>query len=190
MTIDSSQRRQRLRRATQSAHARLDTLIEDMGFLQDPSRYGRYLGATWAARKPAELALHASAADGVYAAWPERSVCHALGQDIVDVTAALPRETLSWAAPLSPGQALGVLYVLEGSALGARLLEQRAAAIGMTPTFGARHMARQTAQPKAWAAFVEILDDTALDLDDDALCIAAATDTFHAFEQAFQIASE
>jgi heme oxygenase len=189
MSIDGSERRQRLRCATQPAHARLDALIDATGLLGSRARYARYLEATWAARRPAERALDALGSSLLYAAWPERSMCEALSQDIVDVAGSPPVEDSQWdlpAAPLSPGQALGVLYVLEGSALGARLLERRVAAIGMTSAFGARHMARQTARPRAWAAFVKVLDRTVLDPPDDQLCMSAAVDTFHAFERAFQ----
>ena len=191
MSIDGSQRRQRLRRATRVAHARLDALITDAGFLENRQQYGRYLEATWTARKPAELSLDASGVTALYAAWPERSVCDALSQDIDDIAPSRPIENPRWdrpRAPLSPGQMLGILYVLEGSALGAQLLERRVAAIGMTPAFGARHMARQTAQPRGWASFVTVLEGTALDPPDDALCMDAAVDTFDAFERAFRAA--
>jgi len=189
MSIDGSQRRQRLRRATQVAHSRLDALIMDAGFLENRQQYARYLEATWTARKPAELSLDASDAATLYAAWPERGVCDALSQDMDDIAPSRPVEDPSWDRPretLSPGQMLGILYVLEGSALGARLLEQRAAAIGMTPAFGARHMARQTAQPRGWAGFVAVLESTTLDPADDALCMDAAVDTFDSFESAFR----
>jgi len=188
MSIDGSQRRQRLRRATQVAHTRLDALITDAGFLENRQQYRRYLEATWTARKPVELSLDASDAATLYAAWPERSVCDALSQDIDDITPNRPVGP-HWgrpSAPLSPGQMLGILYVLEGSALGAQLLEQRVAAIGMTPAFGARHMARQTSQPRGWTEFVAVLENTKLDPQDDALCMDAAVDTFDSFESAFR----
>ena len=153
MLTDGSQRRQRLRRATQPAHARLDALINDAGFLQDQRRYARYLEATWTARKPAELSLDAADAATLYAAWPERRVCEALSQDIADVARSRPVEDLNWSRPrprLSAGQTLGILYVLEGSALGARLLERRAVAIGMTPAFGARRRRARRPRRMGW----------------------------------------
>ena len=99
MLTDGSQRRQRLRRATQPAHARLDALINDAGFLQDQRRYARYLEATWTARKPAELSLDAADAATLYAAGPERRVCEALSQDIADVA--------RWKTSTGPARARG-----------------------------------------------------------------------------------
>ena len=188
MVADGSQRRQRLRRATQMAHARLDARIGEHGLLSSRESYQAYLQATWTARQPLELALEASGASEVYTPWRERAVSAALSQDITDLSGRppidAPRGRCS-SAPLTAAQALGVLYVLEGSALGARVLEKRALAIGMTPTFGARHMARQTAQPKAWSVFVDILDRAPLSAPDDLACVAAARAAFEAFELAF-----
>lgn len=60
--------------------------------------------------------------------------------------------------------ALGALYVLEGSALGARLLLRRAAALGFDGSFGARHLALQVADPTRWRRFLLLLE-TMADID-------------------------
>ena len=52
----------------------------------------------------------------------------------------------------------GVLYVLEGSALGAVLLSKSAAELGLSDSNGARHLALQTGERKRWPRFAEILD--------------------------------
>jgi heme oxygenase len=188
MPIEGS-RRCRLRRATQPAHARLDTLIDHAGFLTNRASYASYLKATWSARQPIERALDTGGAIAVYAAWPERRICDALSRDLSDVTHGPPNAGDGGdevRTPQSPGEVLGLLYVLEGSALGAQLLQGRAAAIGMTPHHGARHMAHQTSQPNAWSSFVKILDKADLDGADDATCIAAAVATFGVFRRAFE----
>ena len=188
MVINETQRRRRLRRAIQSAHSRLDAFVDKATFLAERQRYAQYLKAIWIAREPTERALAAAKVHTLYAAWPDRSVCNALRQGLLDLAHPPPDAGDHDAsdARLTPGQALGVLYVLEGSGLGAQLPEQRVRSIGMTPTFGARHTARQTAQPKAWTGFVELLDQTRLDPLDDAMCIQAALNAFGAFERAFQ----
>ena len=188
MVADCSQRRQRLRRATQKAHASLDARIGEHGMLSSRESYQAYLQAVWIARRPLELALEHSTAAEVYPPWRERDVSAALSQDITDLSGRRPLDPPCGnraSTPLTAAQALGVFYVLEGSALGARVLEMRALAIGMTPTFGARHLARQTAQPKAWSVFVDILDRAPLSAPDDLACVAAARAAFEAFELAF-----
>ena len=82
-------------------------------------------------------------------------------------------------------QTLGVLYVLEGSALGARLLLRRAEALGMNSKFGARHLALQTAMPTAWPNFLSILEAASLDIAQEAECVGAAIATFTLFERAY-----
>lgn len=68
--------------------------------------------------------------------------------------------------------ALGVLYVLEGSSLGAKLLRRDADKLGFDAHFGARHLAKQDSA--SWKDFVARLDQcTAEDL-------ASATEAAHA----------
>ena len=190
MVADGSRRRQRLRRATQMAHARLDAQIGEHGLLGSRDSYEAYLRATWTARRPIELVLETSEAAEIYPSWPERSVSAALSQDIADISGHHPLDPPRPDRPIAPltaAQTLGVFYVLEGSALGARVLEKRVLAIGMTPTFGARHMARQTAHPKAWSTFVDMLDRAVLSQPEDVACVASALATFETFERAFLV---
>ena len=62
------------------------------------------------------------------------------------------------------GDALyGVLYVLEGSALGSRVLFERAQALGLSATHGARHLAQASAID-SWRNFLTHLE-TGADLE-------------------------
>jgi heme oxygenase len=72
--------------------------------------------------------------------------------------------------------ALGVAYVLEGSALGARLLARRAAALGFDADHGARHLARQTSDMDRWKRFLGELD--AIPAEDREQVIAGAASAF------------
>lgn len=74
--------------------------------------------------------------------------------------------------------ALGVAYVLEGSALGARLLARRAAELGLGAAHGARHLAAQTGDPGRWKAFLAKLDAIAEADHDRALAGAVSTFDF------------
>ena len=53
---------------------------------------------------------------------------------------------------------MGMVYVLEGSGLGARVLFKRAEALGLTRDFGARHLAAQVASPDSWREFLAVLE--------------------------------
>jgi heme oxygenase (biliverdin-IX-beta and delta-forming) len=70
----------------------------------------------------------------------ERNRYEALRQDIVDL-GGVADDLASTTGPLTPAQALGWVYVAEGSNLGAAFLRKEAAKIGLSDDFGARHLA-------------------------------------------------
>lgn len=77
----------------------------------------------------------------------------------------------------------GIGYVLEGSALGAKVLYRRAQALGFDSRFGARHLARQSDDNGNWRGFLAILEE--LDDFDIEIAVEAANATFKAAEHAF-----
>jgi heme oxygenase len=118
---------------------------------------------------------------------PGRRLCDVLSEDLVDVSHERPDEPAgTWPGTLCEAESFGVLYVLEGSALGAHVLAKRAAAIGMTPCFGARHLAHQISQPHAWMAFIDLLTQIPMTPSDEELCVAAALVTFERYQRAFE----
>lgn len=188
----SQNRRARLRSATTKAHARLDGLVESAGFFDNHDAYVRYLDATWRLRAPIEAALVRWGAESLYPLWPRRCIASELRADFEDVSAIarLPTDRLADAQPVcGAAQALGVLYVLEGSALGASILVGRAGALGFNATFGARHLAAQTGIPRAWPEFLSVLEATSLDTVQETACVRAAVDVFELFENAYQAVS-
>ena len=181
-------RRSRLRSATENAHRRLDEAVDDAGYFLDRPSYAAYLQATLRARQPLELALNECRAEKLFDLWPDRTIAPALRTDIQDVTEAATLIQSYSIVPdqaFSPAKAIGPLYVLEGSALGARHLARRAHAIGMSATFGARHFAQQTAIPKTWSAFLRILEAVSFDASEEDECVAASKAAFDRFERAY-----
>jgi heme oxygenase len=171
-------RRARLRSATLEAHARVDALIERTGFFTDRERYAAYLHATLDARHSIEVALSRSAIGALHLSKPERHVGPALRCDIRDVTGTKPPEAHTSAMPtnaLTEAQVLGISYVLEGSALGARILAPRALALGMRPDFGARHLAVQISASGTWKEFLLTLEAPWFGYSQEDACIAYAT---------------
>jgi heme oxygenase len=181
-------RRSRLRSATENAHRRLDGVVEDAGYFLDRPSYAAYLQATLRARQPLELALNKCRAENLFNLWPERAIAPALRTDIQDVTqsASLTQNYLIVPGPaFSAAQVIGTLYVLEGSALGARHLAPRAQAIGMSATFGARHFAQQTAIPKTWSTFLRLLEAVSFDVSEEDECVEASMAAFAFFERSY-----
>ena len=165
-------RRFALRARTADAHARLDATV---GPLSGAAAYARYLRGLLAFRAPAERAL-------VGTAWSPAPIAALIAADMADLGVAA-RPEVAVATPEGASGALGLAYVLEGSALGARLLHRQALALGFDPERGARHLAAQTADLAAWHVFLAALEAVEpFDLDAAA---AAADAGFAAAGRAF-----
>lgn len=178
--------RARLRADTAGVHAELDAVSDSAGFFNDRGAYAGYLAATLRARRAIEQGLDAARIEQLFPLWPQRQISEALAADIADL-GGLSTSATGSVPDYSPAAALGALYVLEGSALGARLLEKRAAALGMTPSFGGRHFAVQTARDGAWAALLKVMEHADLDADAETECVASALATFDRFSKAYRL---
>lgn len=152
-----SKRRFELRDRTQARHRKLDDAI---GFFDDRAGYCRYVAFLGTFRAAMDQALH----DVIWPddwAWRPTAVSAALIQDAADlgIRPTLPARA---AIALADQSALmGSLYVLEGSTLGARVLKTRAAALGLTEDYGARHLALMAQDMSQWQSFLRRLDDIA-----------------------------
>lgn len=143
-----------LRDSTQPYHTELDRLI---GPLTSDLAYRRYLKSLAAFRHGAEQAVAATAWPEILSGWapvPLSSMMRADLKDLSEIRPALP----VFPAPASTSALLGLLYVLEGSSLGARFLARQVCILGYTQDFGARHLTLQTASPENWQDFLQRLD--------------------------------
>ena len=152
-----------------------------IGSFSDRTSYERYLKQMYAFRMPIERALDALAWPSHLGTWRARAIGDLIEADLRDLDLAVPRiETTD--LDLDGDGLLGVLYVLEGSSLGSRLLYRRAEALGLSASFGARHLA-QASGPESWRDFLGLLETQhELDLDE---ATAASLATFRAAEAAF-----
>lgn len=160
----------RLREATRDDHARVDGCFPDG--LCDVGTYRRYLRGMQAllaalARADAELAT---------AFARHRALLKA---DLADLGAA-PFETPPPAPHIDGGAArTGARYVVEGSAMGARLLLRQAVSLGFKDGYGARFLAYHAGQADAdWVRFRRQLASQAPEHPDFARLIETTRDTF------------
>lgn len=132
-----------------------DELDRQTGKFSDGNGYAGFLSGSHAFRAALEEAL--LPADD----WAVEPLSGLIAQDLADLGQPLPP---ALAGPVLPSRAAraGALYVLEGSALGARLLARRAAALGFDGHHGARHLAAQTAERGRWSRFLEWLEGESL----------------------------
>jgi heme oxygenase len=183
-------RRFRLKAATRIAHERVEEIVGAAGMFADIEGYRRYVVATYAARADIERELDAGGAQRLFPAWPRRRLTALIAADLADLGMQAParlRETTrrgTGAGPSAP-DLLGQLYVLEGSSLGAQILVRSADSLGVSATFGARHLHRQAGETGAWRAFCDVLEGADLSAAEESRMFAAAERTFDRFANAY-----
>lgn len=179
------ERRKLLKAATAPIHERLDMSISRSSALRTLSGYRAYLCATFDARAELEHLLDTSNASLIYPVWPDRKIADALDQDIRDLGANASAPTHVDRQPLTGGGVYGALYVLEGAAIGARLIARRAAELGAHAQFGARHLSSQISQPEAFSKFLNYLEAAELDAPEEQRCVETAIYAFERFERSY-----
>ncbi|MFO1047858.1 MAG: biliverdin-producing heme oxygenase [Geminicoccaceae bacterium] len=148
--------RHALRERTADTHAALDSRV---GLLDTLDRYAGYVRGMHAFRAPVEGALADTALPGWFAGWRPLALGPAILADLADLGLQAPDFAAGTLPCLDDASSLlGVLYVLEGSSLGARLLYRQARALGLSEQHGARHLALQTADSQSWRSFVTLLE--------------------------------
>lgn len=134
--------------ATRDLHEDLDRHV---GAFSDVGGYGLFLTGSHAFRAALEPVL------SDHAAWPVQPLADLIGRDLADLGQPCPPRL---AAPdlSTPAAQAAACYVLEGSALGARVLARRAAELGFDGNRGARHLAAQTGDRQRWPRFLAWLE--------------------------------
>ncbi len=163
MTTQGSLRRV-LMTETRDLHDRLDRAV---GAFADAGAYRAFLSGSYGFRAAIEPALTGEG-------WRVQPLAALIARDLAYLDE--PRPPLPDAPPLAgPAAQAAACYVLEGSALGARLLARRAADQGFTAGHGARHLAAQTASPDRWRRFLDWLEGADIPVGP---AITAARDVF------------
>lgn len=155
---------QRLKTETADAHERMHRLMADHAPFASRARYARFVSAQYLFQRDVE---HLFADPAVQAAVPDLSVrgrAEASLADLADLeTPAPPAADIATAGVAMP-EALGWIYVSEGSTLGAAfLLKEVGEKLGLDADFGARNLAAYPeGRMRVWKRFVEALDAEAL----------------------------
>lgn len=160
MGLKQGSLRHHLRQRTASLHARLDALVPPFASLD---LYKTYLIDLLAFREPVDLALSSMDFPHSFGSWRPSLIAASIRQDMIDlemkVPEALPARPDLTELTADSSTLLGILYVVEGASVGASLLAKRAASLGLSPSFGARHLALQTGDKKSWKSFLRLLTD-------------------------------
>jgi heme oxygenase (biliverdin-IX-beta and delta-forming) len=165
-----SSRRAAFRSETAEPHAALERVV---GAIETAPSYARYLKGLHAFRAPVEAAFDGFDWSG-FGDWRPTQIAQALAQDLADLGLdPVPSRHVPVIADRD--SAFGVLYVLEGSSLGAKLIYRDALRLGLSKENGARHLEIQATGVETWRGYLALLDaDQQLDLPRAVLAANAA----------------
>ncbi|MCY1272130.1 Heme oxygenase [compost metagenome] len=176
-------RSQRLNQLTHQPHSRLDALVKSQDPFASRERFARFVAAQCLFQYDLEK-LYADAVLGkLIPDLAQRCRLEQTRLDLADLGHPVPQGDESIRAQAhGVGAALGWLFVSEGSKLGAAFLLKRMPALGLSETFGARHLGEpEGGRAQGWKRFVAVVDDIALDAEQERLAEAAAIAAFERF---------
>jgi heme oxygenase len=187
-TIENHLRREvsrtkRLKAATHDAHERLDQFIMQARPFADRERYSRFLAMQFHFHRDLDGLFFDPDLDLLLPDLGGRRRIEMIEQDFADLGLELP--SARHATRFRKGEtvelpeALGWLYVIEGSNLGAAFLLKYAAHLGFNETFGARHLAgAPEGRGLHSRTFTAALDQITLTNDQESKAIAEAETAF------------
>lgn len=181
--VSEPSRSKRLKALTHVVHDRLDKSIMEASSFNDLEGYARFVGVQWGFHRDIDALYEDPALEALLPDLAARRRLALIEADLRDLGRAPPMEV---AAPffqrgkgVDPAQALGWLYVAEGSNLGATLLRKAAAKLGLSDDHGARHLAPSGEGPAAhWREFTTALDAAVLTTEEEDRAVAGANAAF------------
>lgn len=142
-----------LRDQTNELHRELDAVV---GVFSDRAAYARFLQGTFRHRAPVEAALLNADAARI-SSWQPRRLMAELKADLADLALPLPAaEPFDLSNDIAGF--LGAAYVLEGSALGARVLVKGVDDLRFGPECGARYLSAQAGSLDSWHMLLVALE--------------------------------
>lgn len=174
-----SSRAKHLKDATHTTHDRLDKSIMMHKPFESRARYGLFVKMQHQFHRDIDALYESPVLDKLLPDLAGRRRFGLIGQDLTDLgetplaTSAAP--AFEGSKDLDLPTALGWLYVAEGSNLGAAFLLKEASKLGLSETFGARHLA---AAPEGrglhWKTFTAALDGVSLTGPEEQRVVAGA----------------
>jgi len=180
----------RLKAATRDAHGGLDSFIMAAKPFESRENFGKFVETQYLFHRDLDVFFANETLDGLLPDLKGRRRLAMIEQDLADLGLAIPETgaaRFTDETPFDLPQAMGWLYVVEGSNLGAAFLLKDAAKLGLGEEFGARHLAgAPEGRGLHWRTFTAALDDISLTVEEEERVIAGAEAAFravHAYAQ-------
>ncbi|PBP40210.1 biliverdin-producing heme oxygenase [Pseudomonas syringae] len=182
-------RSQRLSQITHAPHEQLDKAVKAHAPFDTLASYSRFVVAQYLFQKELQPLYSDPALQTIISDLPARCRAEQARADLADLNMDLPLPVAGAVQKPSSAEALGWLFVSEGSKLGAAFLIKRAQALNLSDSFGARHLGEPAGGRAAgWKAFVRTLDELPLTAEQEAELDRGAIAAFERFNVLLQCA--
>ena len=174
----------RLKAATRGAHGDLDAFIMASKPFESRENFGKFVETQYLFHRDLDVFFSNATLDGLLPDLKGRRRLSMIEQDLADLGLAIPETAeprFTGEMPFDLPEAMGWLYVVEGSNLGAAFLLKDAAKLGLNEDFGARHLAgAPEGRGLHWRTFTAALDEISLTVEEEERVIAGAEAAFRA----------
>ncbi|WPN46135.1 MULTISPECIES: biliverdin-producing heme oxygenase [unclassified Pseudomonas] len=193
-TQDTAQRpnlrSQRLNQITHEPHTKLDALVKAHAPFETQANFARFVVAQYLFQAELVSLYNDAELTAIVPDLPARCRADAAKADLADLDTEVPTPVAGALSNPTKAEALGWIFVSEGSKLGAAFLIKRAVGLGLSETFGARHLGEPAGgRAEGWKSFVKTLDGLAFSAQEEADVEKGAIDAFNRFtvllEQAY-----
>ena len=188
-------RSQRLNQITHEPHSKLDALVKAHSPFETQTSFARFVVAQYLFQSELVSLYNDAELTAIVPDLPARCRADAAKADLADLDTDVPAPVAGALKHPTKAEALGWLFVSEGSKLGAAFLIKRAVGLGLSETFGARHLGEPAGgRAEGWKRFVKTLDGLEFSAQEEADVEKGAIDAFNRFtvllEQAYSTTAE
>ncbi|ROM92561.1 biliverdin-producing heme oxygenase [Pseudomonas brassicacearum] len=185
-----SLRSQRLNQITHSPHSKLDALVKAHAPFETQANFARFVAAQYLFQSELVSLYNDAELIAIVPDLPQRCRADAAKADLADLETDVPAPVTGAVKNPGKAEALGWIFVSEGSKLGAAFLIKRALGLGLSETFGARHLGEPAGgRAEGWKRFVKTLDGLEFSAEEETGVEKGAIDAFNRFtvllEQAY-----
>lgn len=188
MTAPSTERAnlrsQRLNQVTHAPHTELDALVKSHKPFDSRESFARFVVAQYLFQSELQALYTDPQLIAIVPDLAERCRAEQARLDLADLDTEVPAPFAGALGKPSLGEALGWIFVSEGSKLGAAFLIKRAVALELSETFGARHLGEPAGgRAEGWKQFTRILDSLDLSPEEGAAAERGAVAAFERFTE-------
>lgn len=175
-------RSQRLNQITHAPHEQLDKAVKAHAPFETLASYTRFLTAQYLFQEELKALYTDPQLIQIVPDLPERCRAEQAKADLIDLQTSIPAPVTGAVQDPPVAEALGWLFVSEGSKLGAAFLIKRAVALDLSDSFGARHLGEPTGgRADGWKRFIRTLDDLPMSAEQEQQIDKGALDAFQRF---------